>query len=190
MEIDPLSSTARAGMIAISSLAVISLLATFGLICFISYRFVFWQKYYKRRLTTNQYIVLIYNLILADFIQSLSFVICIHWYRENAIRAGTAACMMQGLLVQAGDPGSGLFVLAIAAHTFLLVTSGKMVPHKWFATGVICVWVFLAIIVIVPFASHGIDVWKPSGIWVSSEHSPSNYMVVQNCQREVNERCN
>lgn len=161
-----LSPVAHDGLIAVSILAVISLLATFGLLSFITYRFIFWQKYYKRNLTNNQYIVLIYNLILADFVQSLSFVMCIRWVSEDAIRTGSAACVLQGLLVQAGDPGSGLFVLTIAAHTFLLVTSGKMVPHRWFTAGVVGVWVFLAILVIIPLASHGVDVFKPSGVWV------------------------
>lgn len=168
LKIDPLSSVAHDGLIAVSVLAVISLIATFGLLSFITYRFIFWQKYYKRSLTTNQYIVLIYNLILADFLQSLGFVLCICWVSEDAIKTGSAACVLQGLLVQAGDPGSGLFVLTIAAHTFLLVTSGKLVPHRWFAVGVVGVWMFLAILVIIPVASHGVAVFTPSGVWVGS----------------------
>ena len=109
-----LSPVAHSGLIAVSILAVISLLATFGLLSFITYRFIFWKKYYKRNLTNNQYIVLIYNLILADFLQSLSFVLCFHWVSQDSIKTGSAACVLQGLLVQAGDPGSGLFVLTIA----------------------------------------------------------------------------
>jgi hypothetical protein len=167
LDVDPLSPVAHTGLIAVSVLAVISLLATFGLLSFITYRFIFWHKYYKRSLTSNQYIVLIYNLILADFLQSLAFVMCIRWVSEDAIRTGTAACILQGLLVQAGDPGSGLFVMTIAAHTFLLVTSGKLVPHKWFAAGVVGVWVFLAILTIIPVASQGVAVFTPSGAWVS-----------------------
>jgi hypothetical protein len=167
LDIDPLSPVAHTGLIAVSVLAVISLLATLGLLSFITYRFIFWQKYYKRSLTSNQYIVLIYNLILADFLQSLAFVMCIRWVSVDSIKTGTATCILQGLLVQAGDPGSGLFVLTIAAHTFLLVTSGKLVPHRWFAAGVVGVWVFLAILVIIPVASQGVDVFTPSGVWVS-----------------------
>lgn len=165
--VDHLSSVAHKGLVAISILAVFSLLATFGLLSFITYRFIFWQKYYKRSLTTNQYIVLIYNLILADFLQALGFVLCTCWIPQDAIKTGSAACILQGLLIQAGDPGSGLFVLTIAAHTFLLVSSGRLVPHRWFATGVVGVWVFLAILVIIPVAAHGIDVLSPSGLWVS-----------------------
>ncbi|EED18755.1 conserved hypothetical protein [Talaromyces stipitatus ATCC 10500] len=176
-DIDPISPVLHSGLIAISVLAMISLLATFGLLCFITYRFIFWHKYYKRNLTTNQYIVLIYNLILADFIQSLSFVLCIRYVSDNAIKAGTAACILQGILVQAGDPGSGLFVLVIAAHTFLLVTSGKLVNHIWFTIGVVGVWVFLAILVIIPMASKGIDVMIPSGAWCWIDSRYENYRL-------------
>ncbi|PCH03226.1 GPCR, rhodopsin-like, 7TM [Penicillium occitanis (nom. inval.)] len=172
-----LGPVAHSGLIAVSILAVISLLATFGLLSFITYRFIFWQKYYKRNLTNNQYIVLIYNLILADFLQSLSFVLCFHWVSLDSIRTGSAACVLQGLLVQAGDPGSGLFVLTIAAHTFLLVTSGKLVPHRWFTAGVVGVWVFLAILVIIPVASHGVDVFKPSGVWCWIDSKYEDYRL-------------
>lgn len=167
LDITPLSPILHDGLIAISVLATLSLLATFSLICFITYRFVFWQKYYKRSLSTNQYIVLIYNLLLADFLQALAFVLCIHWVRNDAIRAGTAACFLQGIFLQAGDPGSGLFVLTIAAHTFLLVHSGRMIDHRWFVIGVIGVWGFLAILIIIPLAPHGAEVFIPSGAWVS-----------------------
>ncbi|EEA24933.1 hypothetical protein TMatcc_008036 [Talaromyces marneffei ATCC 18224] len=177
LDVDPLSPAARSGLIAVSILALFSLLATFGLLSFITYRFIFWQKYYKRSLTSNQYIVLIYNLILADFVQSLSFVLCLHFVSEDAIKSGSTACVLQGLLVQAGDPGSGLFVLVIAAHTFLLVTSGKLVPHRWFAAGVVGMWVFLAILVIIPVASYGLGVFTPSGVWCWIDSAYEDYRL-------------
>jgi hypothetical protein len=60
-----------------------------------------------------------------------------------------------------------LFVMAIAAHTFMLVTFGRKIEHKWFVIAVIAVWCFLAVIVAIPIASHGVDVMIPSGAWVS-----------------------
>ncbi|KAH8703366.1 G protein-coupled glucose receptor regulating Gpa2-domain-containing protein [Talaromyces proteolyticus] len=165
LDIDPLPSTQYKGLIAISVLAMLSVLATFGLLCFITYRLVFWRQGAKRYLGHNQYIILIYNLLLADLQQSLGFLICLHWIHNDAIRAGTAACFLQGLWLQVGDPGSGLFVLAIAIHTFMLVTSGRKLEHKWFVVAVVGVWVFLAVIVAIPIANHGVDVMVPSGAW-------------------------
>lgn len=167
LDISPLPLTQYRGLIAISVLAFISVLATTGLLCFITYRIFFSKRGDRRYLGHNQYIILIYNLLLADLQQSLGFIICIHWVRNDAIRAGTAACFLQGLWLQVGDPGSGLFVMAIAAHTFMLVTFGRKIEHKWFVTAVIAVWFFLAIIVAIPIASHGVDVMIPSGAWVS-----------------------
>ncbi|KAL1963482.1 hypothetical protein VTN77DRAFT_8063 [Rasamsonia byssochlamydoides] len=165
LDISPLSDVQRNGLIAISVLAVISAVATFSLLCFISYRLIFWRRYYQHSLGFNQNIVLIYNLLVADFIQALAFLICTHWVVHNAIRANTAACFLQGLLLQIGDPGSGLFVLAIALHTFMMVTSGRKLEHRWFVTAVVGVWAFLAILVIIPLASHGADIFIPSGAW-------------------------
>ncbi|KAL1979848.1 hypothetical protein VTN96DRAFT_5056 [Rasamsonia emersonii] len=165
-EPSPLSEIERRGLIAISVLAVISSIATFSLLCFISYRLISWSGgNYKRYLGDNQYVLLIYNLLLADLQQSLAFLICAYWIVHDAIRAHTPACFLQGLWLQVGDPGSGLFVLAIAVHTFILVRSGRKPEHRWFLTAVGGVWLFLAVLVIVPLASHGTGVFVPSGAW-------------------------
>nr|CAG8993151.1 G protein-coupled receptor [Penicillium sclerotiorum] len=72
--IDPLPPLQKRGLIAIAVLAFISLVSTFSLLCFFTYRFIFWKKYYKRYIGYNQYVVLMYNLALADFIQGLGFI--------------------------------------------------------------------------------------------------------------------
>jgi hypothetical protein len=187
-----LTDVTRKGLIAISVLAVLSTAATFGLLSFITYRLIFWYKYHKNYLGYNQYIILIYQLLLADLQQSLAFLICTRWLFQNSIRANTAACFLQGFWLQVGDPGSGLFVLAIAIHTFMLVTSGRKLEHKWFVTAVVGVWAFLAILVIVPLASHGGDVFVPSGAWVSIylclfHSSPADHCIVLD-QRTLRDR--
>lgn len=165
LDIDPLPKAQRRGLIAVSIMAFLSLLATASLLSFITYRLVFWRSNYQRYIGYNQYIILIYNLVLADFQQSLAFLICLKWIIEDKIKAGTAACFLQGLWLQVGDPGSGLFVLAIAFHTFLLVVWGRKMPYKVFVSFVCGVWAFVAVIVIIPLAIHGADVYIPSGAW-------------------------
>lgn len=166
MDIDPLPSAQRKGLIAVSVMAILSFIATLVLILFITYRLVFWRSNYARYIGYNQYIVLIYNLVLADLQQSLAFLICIKWIAEDKIQGSSAACFLQGFWLQIGDPSSGLFVLAIAFHTFLLVTMGHKLSHRTFVTGVIAIWVFVAVLVIIPLASHGRFVFIPSGAWV------------------------
>jgi hypothetical protein len=165
LDIDPLPFAQRRGLIAVSLMAFLSFFATLSLLSFITYRLIFWRKNYQRYIGYNQYIILIYNLILADFQQSLAFMICVKWIATNKIESGTAACFLQGLWLQIGDPGSGLFVLAIAFHTFLLVVWGYKMSHKMFVSFVVGVWGFIAIMTIIPLATYGADVFVPSGAW-------------------------
>lgn len=165
--ISPLPDVQRKGLIAISVLAVISVLATLSLLLFISYRLIFWKKSYARYIGYNQYVILIYNLVLADLQQSIAFLICTHWIAHNRIYSPSTACFLQGLWLQIGDPGSGLFVLIIAAHTFMMVTLGRKLSHRAFVVSVIGIWVFVGILVVIPIGSHGgVDVFIPSGAWV------------------------
>ncbi|KAJ5752573.1 hypothetical protein N7520_009490 [Penicillium odoratum] len=165
LDIDPLPSVQRKGLIAVSIMAFLSFIATGGLLSFITYRLIFWKGSYTRYIGYNQYIILIYNLILADFQQSLAFLICLKWIATDKIKSGTAGCFLQGMWLQIGDPGSGLFVLAIAIHTFLLVVWGRKMSHKTFICFVCGVWLFIAVIVIIPIAMYGADVFVPSGAW-------------------------
>ncbi|CAL5868378.1 uncharacterized protein PFLUO_LOCUS2603 [Penicillium psychrofluorescens] len=165
LDIDPLPLAQRQGLIAVSVMAFLSLIATATLLVFITYRLIFWRRKYTRYIGYNQYIILIYNLVLADFQQALGFLLCLRWILTDKIKSGTAACFLQGLWLQIGDPGSGAFVLAIAFHTFLLVVLGKKMSYKVFVCFVIGVWVFVAIIVTIPLAIYGVDVFVPSGAW-------------------------
>ncbi|KAJ5729233.1 Glucose receptor Git3 N-terminal [Penicillium malachiteum] len=165
LDIDPLPDVQRRGLIAVTVMAFLSFIATGTLLAFITFRLIFWRGSYTRYIGYNQYIILIYNLVLADFQQSLAFLICLQWIVTNKIKSGTAGCFLQGLWLQIGDPGSGLFVLAIAIHTFLLVVWGRKMSYKVFVGFVCGVWVFIAIIVIAPLARYGADVFVPAGAW-------------------------
>ncbi|KAL1998918.1 hypothetical protein VTN02DRAFT_5341 [Thermoascus thermophilus] len=163
--IDPLPAVQRNGLIAIAALSVISIITVLSLLGFITYRLLFWRNNYARYIGYNQYVVLIYNLLLADLQQAIAFLICFYWVAKNSIHSPSAACFLQGFWLQIGDPSSGLFVLAIAAHTFLLVTLGRKMEHWVFVTCVVGIWAFVAMLVIVPAASHGEDIFVPSGAW-------------------------
>jgi hypothetical protein len=146
-------------------MALLSLIATSILLGFITYRLVFWRGSYTRYIGYNQYIILIYNLVLADFIQSLAFILCLQWILTDKIESGNVACFLQGLWLQIGDPSSGLFVFAIAIHTFLLVVWGRKMSYKFFVCFVVGVWVFVVLIVIIPIGMHGAGIFVPSGAW-------------------------
>lgn len=166
-DIDPLPNDHRHGLVAVSALALLSAIATSGMLCFITYRLIFWRRYTKIYLGYNQCVVLIYNLLIADFMQSIAFSLNIYWIANNKIHSPSPACFVQGLLIQVGDPGSGLFALAIALQTCMQVVLGRRLEHKWFVTGVVGIWVFEIIMAIIPTATHGGDPFAPTGAWVS-----------------------
>ncbi|PYI11031.1 integral membrane protein [Aspergillus sclerotiicarbonarius CBS 121057] len=161
----PLPDLQTKGLIVISALATLSLICTFSLLAFFTYRFIFWKKYYKRYIGYNQYVVLMFNLVLADFIQSLGFIISLRWIATNSVTASDPACFLQGIWLQIGDPMSGLFVLAIAAHTFIHVSLGHQIEHRVFIAIVIGLWTFGVVTTIIPIAAHGRYVWYPAVAW-------------------------
>jgi hypothetical protein len=164
--IDPLPDDHRRGLIGVSVLALMSAVTTFGMLSFITYRLIFWKRYTKSYLGYNQCVILIYNLLIADFQQSLAFSLNIHWIASNKIYSPSPPCFLQGLWVQIGDTSSGLFALAIALQTFMQVTLGRQLGYKWFVTGVVGIWVFEIMMAIIPIASNGGDPFAPTGAWV------------------------
>nr|WDW19286.1 hypothetical protein [Penicillium meliponae] len=170
--IDPLPPLQKRGLIAIAVLAFISLVSTFSLLCFFTYRFIFWKKYYKRYIGYNQYVVLMYNLALADFIQGLGFIVSLRWITQNSIHAEDPGCFLQGIWLQIGDPMSGMFVLAIALHTFMHVSLGRQLSHRVFVSIVVGLWIFGVVLVVIPIGIYGRYVWMPSvaWCWMTTQH--------------------
>jgi len=166
---DPLAAHHRRGLIVVSTFALLSAVMVLGMFIFMTIRMVFWRRFGNVYPGHNQYVVLIYNLLIADLIQSCAFALNLYWVAYNKIVAPSAVCKIQGLFIQLGDPGSGLFALAIAAHTFLQAVFGRKVPYKWFLTGILSIWGFMVVMCIIPIALHWNDpepVFAATGAWV------------------------
>ncbi|KAH8698340.1 G protein-coupled glucose receptor regulating Gpa2-domain-containing protein, partial [Talaromyces proteolyticus] len=166
--IDPLPDYHRNGLIAVSTFALLSLVATLGMLLFMTCRLVFWRRFSTAYPGYNQYVILIYNLLIADLIQACAFSLNLYWVSNNKIDSPSAACFMQGLFIQLGDPGSGLFALAIAAHTFMQAVFGRQIEYRWFISGILSIWGFMIIMCIIPIASHlkaPHPVFAPTGAW-------------------------
>jgi hypothetical protein len=171
--LDPLPTDMRNGMIAMGLLGLVSTIASFTLMSFITYRMVYWKRYYDRPIHRNQIFVLIYNLLLADFQQALSFLLSFYWVAQGKLVGGNTTCFGQGWLIQIGDVSSGLWVLAIAIHTFLNLVAQKQIRHTTFVAAVICIWVFsLLLTAMGPILSKD-EFFVPAGAWVSSFMSPN-----------------
>ena len=164
--LDPLPQDIRHGMIAMGIIGLFSSVSTFSLFIFITWRMISWRKYYDHPIASNQIFVLIYNLLIADFQQALSFLFSFHWVSENRLVGPTNACFAQGWLIQIGDVSSGLWVLSIGIHTFVNLVLKKSIPMKAFVAWVISLWAFCLILTAVGPITHKEDFFVPAGAWV------------------------
>ncbi|PTU17956.1 hypothetical protein P175DRAFT_0496112 [Aspergillus ochraceoroseus IBT 24754] len=163
-EHQPLAGTERVGFIAIGVIALCSFITAFGLLSFLTYRFIFWQHYYKRPLSRNQYVLLIYNLLLADIQQATAFLLCLYWVGKGSVYHPSAACVLQGWWIQTADPGSGLFVIAIAMHTGAVVLRGPCI---------VGLWIFIILLGVIPVALYGHEAFvisEAGWCWLAREH--------------------
>jgi hypothetical protein len=167
-DISPLPGVVRKGLVAIILIASLSAVTTFALLILLTYRMITWRSHYSRYLGYNQYIILIYQLILADLQHALGYLISVKWLMEDRMTADSWTCFGQGMWLQLANPGSGLFVLAIAVHTYLAVMLNRKLSHRAFVACIISIWAFMVAMVIIPIAIHGREAMVPSGAWVIS----------------------
>lgn len=163
--LDPLTPTFQTGLIPITILAIMSLISVTALLAFITHRLISWRSHYREYVGYNQYVILIYNLLLADLQQSIAFSISIHWLRLGKILAPTASCFIQAWFLNIGDVASGFFVLAIAVHTWLGVVKGYKMPYKWFVASILLIWLAALVLTVVGPAIYQDRFFTRAGGW-------------------------
>lgn len=166
-DVAPLPNVFRRGLIAVILMASLSAITAFALLIFITHQLISRRSRSSRYLGYNQYIILIYQLILADLQHALGYLISVNWLMEDKITANSWTCFAQGMWLQLANPGSGLFVLAIAIHTCLAVTLNRKLSYRVFVAFIISIWAFLLALTIIPIAIHGRAALVPAGPWVS-----------------------
>ncbi|KLJ05741.1 hypothetical protein EMPG_10831 [Blastomyces silverae] len=163
--ISPLPAENRTGMIAFFVCSLLSVLATGSLVVWLAYRLIFWRRYYTRYPGRNQLIILVFNLLIADLHQASANMVSPHWLLRDEISIHSRACFAQGLLINFGDVASGMFVLAIAIHTFTNVVWRKTLSHAVFVGCVVGLWIFCLLVTALAPALHGRRVFAPTGAW-------------------------
>jgi len=168
--LSPLPDVLTRGLAAVSTLGFLSFSLSFMLLCRLAYRFV--RGTTKTR--TNQFLILIFNLLLADFQQSIAFMLNVEWLRRDAIAVGTSACWAQGWFVSTGDLSSGLFTLAIAFHSYADIVHDYRLSHRIFMAVIASLWAFNYILAIASVALHPSDVFVRAGAWcwINNKYSP------------------
>ncbi|RDL40858.1 uncharacterized protein BP5553_00837 [Venustampulla echinocandica] len=167
LSVSPIPDDMRQGMIALSVISLVSCLSTFGLLVFLTYRLWTSRKGYDAPMYKNQYIILIYSLVLSDFQLGLGFFLEVAWIKNNAIISPSSTCWAQGWLVNIGDLGSGFFVLAIGVHTFMSVVLGKRLDLRTVVWASVALWLFAFLLTTIPPVLHPSDMFTASGNWCS-----------------------
>src|SRR5947208_1104790 len=137
------------GLPAIGTFALASVIATCTLFAFISYLLITWRRHYRTFLGRNQYLVLVYNLALADLMQALSYTISFYWLQRGEIDSKSNWCFGQGFLVHIGDVSSAFFILSIAVHTWFRVVKNRSLEFTTFLYCVISIWIFATLLTII-----------------------------------------
>lgn len=164
--LSPLPPVLSQGLVAVSTFGFLSFFFSTSLFLFLTYRLISWRRKSGSQAPTNQFLVLIYNLVLADIQQSIAFLLNVSSLRHNALEVGTGICWAQGWFVSTGDLASGVFIFAIALHTFMAVVRGYKLPSYQFYSAIVGCWVFVYAMAIVAVAMHPDDIYVRAGAWV------------------------
>ncbi|PTB70436.1 G-protein coupled receptor [Trichoderma citrinoviride] len=100
----------------------------------------------------NQFLILIYNLLIADLHQSIAFALNSTWINRNAILVDTKTCWAQGFFVSTGDLSSSMFIMLVAVHTFFSVVKGYRPSQRLLYLSIGLVWLFVYFISALPIA--------------------------------------
>ena len=147
---------------AVVALGFISFFASVSLLLLLAYKLISWQLRSKR---SNQFIVLIFNLLWADIQQSLAFLLNVEWLRLGSLEIENPVCFAQGWLVSTGDVGSGVWCFLIGLHTFASVILNYRLKPRYFYLCVFLAWMFILVVSTIPVWMHGKGVYVRSGVW-------------------------
>ncbi|KAK0382960.1 hypothetical protein NLU13_8876 [Sarocladium strictum] len=104
----------------------------------------------RKKSPPNQFLVLVFNLLLADMHQATAFLLNVAWLRHDGIQVGTATCFTQGLFVSLGDLASSCFITSIAVHTYLAVVHGAQPSQNALYVWIGLTWFFVYAISLIP----------------------------------------
>ncbi|KAF2146242.1 uncharacterized protein K452DRAFT_220321 [Aplosporella prunicola CBS 121167] len=161
--LSPLPPVLRRGLPAVAAFGILSFVASSTLFILLAYRLFF--KYRREHGVQLQFIVLIFNLLLADIQQSMAFLLNVEWLVRNEIAVGTTTCWAQGWFVSIGDLASGIWTIAIGLHTFASVACNYRLGAKSFYATVASLWAFVYIAAIVGVVRHPHDLFVRAGAW-------------------------
>ncbi len=163
----PLPDVLSHGLVAVSTFGLLSFFCSTSLFIYLTYRLISWHVHAKIKSPPNQFLLLIYNLLLADIQQALAFMLNITALRNNGIFVETPTCWAQGWFVSTGDLASSVFICAIAVHTFASVIKEYRLPAGAFHCCIGGAWIFVYSLGALGPLIHGEDFYVRASAWVS-----------------------
>lgn len=152
---------------AVVVLGFISLVASVSLLFVLTYKLIYWHSKAKR---SNQFVILIFNLLWADIQQALAFLLNVEWLRLGSLQVENPICFAQGWLVSTGDLGSGVWCFAIGLHTFASVILDYRLKPKAFYAAIALAWIFTIGVSAIGIGLHGTNIYVRSGVWCWIHH--------------------
>ncbi|KAF2856820.1 integral membrane protein-like protein [Plenodomus tracheiphilus IPT5] len=152
---------------AVVALGFISFIASVSLLVVLIYKLVRWRIKSKR---SNQFVILIFNLLWADLQQSLSFLLNVEWLRIGWVQVENPICFAQGWLVSTGDLGSGVWCFMIGLHTFASVILDYRLKPRTFYLAIFFLWAFILGVSSIGIGLHPRNLYVRSGVWCWIHH--------------------
>lgn len=152
---------------AVVSLGFISFFASVSLLFVLTYKIVSWQIKSKR---SNQFVILIFNLLWADIQQALAFLLNVEWLRLGSLEVQNPVCFAQGWLVSTGDLGSGVWCFVIGLHTFASVILNFRLRPRYFYLTIFLLWAFILGVSSIGLGLHHENFYVRSGVWCWIHH--------------------
>ncbi|KZM19645.1 uncharacterized protein EKO05_0004136 [Ascochyta rabiei] len=152
---------------AVVALGFISFAASITLLSILTYKLISWHIKSKR---SNQFVILIFNLLWADIQQALAFLLNVEWLRLGSLQVENPICFAQGWLVSTGDLGSGVWCFAIGLHTFASVILDYRLKPKAFYATIAAAWVFIIGVSSIGIGLHSTNFYVRSGVWCWIHH--------------------
>ncbi|KAH9216600.1 G protein-coupled glucose receptor regulating Gpa2-domain-containing protein [Leptodontidium sp. 2 PMI_412] len=163
--LSPLPDILSHGLVAVSTFGLLSFFCSTSLFLYLTYRLISWHVRAEIKSPPNQFLLLIYNLLLADIQQAIAFLLNISSLRNNGIIVGTPTCWAQGWFVSTGDLASSVFICAIAGHTFASVIKEYRLPAGAFYCSIGGAWIFVYAMGALGPLMYGDDFYVRASAW-------------------------
>ncbi|KAH9842097.1 G protein-coupled glucose receptor regulating Gpa2 [Teratosphaeria destructans] len=157
----PLPLVLRQGLPAVAGFSLLSLSLAAPLFLRLAWQLATW----KRPAKVNQFIILIFNLLLADIHQAIAFSLNITWLIQDGVMSNTYTCRAQGWLLSTGDLACGLFTFAIAVHAFADITFNYRLGRGSFLVAVTGLWIIDYVFALIGLCLHPHDYYVRNGAW-------------------------